>query len=109
MMASTGLSSDRWRRVAKGCERIGVIAFVCFFIGQLALFFYYAWGRPLGAQPSLGWTVYLGWGRWGSVREAANLSSLMWWDFIAFGVVAVGQGIRIYNLGEDLLSKTARF
>jgi hypothetical protein len=83
-----------------------MIAFACLFAGQLILFFYYVWDRPLGAQPSLGRTVYLGWGRYGSVREAANLSSLMWWAFIAFGAIAVGQGIRIYKLGENAFGRT---
>ena len=109
MRASSGLSTDSWRRLARACQRIGVIAFACLFIGQLVLFFYYVWDRPLGAQPSLGWTVYLGWGRYGSVREAANLSLLMWLGFIAFGVVAVGQGIRIYKLGENVFGRTIPF
>jgi len=107
-MASTRLSTDSWRRLARACERIGVIAFACLFTGQLILFYYYACDRPVGAQPSLGWTVHLGAGRYGSVREAANLSLLMWWGFIAFGVVAVGQGIRIYKLGENVFGGRKR-
>jgi len=100
-----GLSTEGWRRMARACQNIGVTAFVCLFIGQLILFFYYVWDRPLGPQASLGWTVHLGWGRYGSLREAASISRLMWWGFIAFGVVAVGQGIRIYKLGENLRGK----
>ena len=108
MMASTGLSTDSWRRLARACERVGATASACLFTGQLILFFYYIWDRPLGAQPSLAWTVHLGWGRYGSVREAANLSSLMWWGFITLGIIAVGQGIRIYKLGENVFRKTKR-
>ena len=109
MRASSGLSTDGWRRLARACERIGATAFACLFTWQLILFFYYIWDRPLEPQPSLGRTVLLGWGRYGSLREAANLSRLMWWGFIAFGVVAVGQGIRIYKLGENLLGKAKKF
>ena len=88
---------------------MGATAFAWLFTGLLVLFFYYVWDRPLGAQPNLEWTVHLGWGRYGSAREAANLSSLMWRGFIAFGVVAVGQGIRVYKLGEDIFGRTRRF
>jgi hypothetical protein len=108
MMPPTSLSTDGWRRLAKAGERIGATAFACWFIGQLILFFSYIWDRPLAAQPRLGWTVPLGWGRYGSVREAANLSWLMWWSFIALGIIAIGSGIRLYKLGENVSGKTNR-
>ena len=107
--ASTGPSADRWRRLARACEGIGATAFACLFTGRLILFFYYIWDRPVGAQPGLGWTIHLGWGRYGSVREAANLSSLMWWAFIAFAIIAVGSGIRLYKLGENIFAKPKLF
>ena len=102
---STKLSADRWRRLAKACEAIGMTAFICLFGGRLILFFYYIWDRPVGAQPGLGWTVHLGWGRYGSIGEAANLSWLMLWVFIAFGIIAIGSAIRIYKLGENVFGK----
>jgi len=51
----------------------------------------------------------LGWGRYGSVREATNLSSLMWAAFIAFGIITIGSGIRLYKLGENVFAKTKQF
>jgi hypothetical protein len=99
-----------WRRLAKACETIGVAAFACCFIARLGLFFYYIWHRPLGARPSLGWTEALGWGRYGSIHEAANLSSLWWGIGAAFGVIVAGQFVRIYKLGEHVFeNKTQRF
>jgi hypothetical protein len=99
---STGLSADRWRRLAKACEAIGMTAFVCLFGGRLILFFYYVWDRPVGAQPSAGWTEHLGWGRYGSIREATNLSWLFLSAALAFGIIAIGSAIRIYKLGENV-------
>jgi hypothetical protein len=102
--------SAGWRRLARVCETIGIVAFACFFFARLGLFFYYIRDRPLESRPSLGWTEPLGWGRYGSTREAANLWSLFLWNGIAFGVIAVGQGIRIYKLGEyPFENKTPRF
>lgn len=84
-------------------------AFACFFIARLGLFFYDIWDRPLEAQPSLGRTEHLGWGRYGSTRETANLSSLGWCNGVAFRVFAVGQGIRISKLGEHVAGPPKRF
>ena len=108
-VASTGLSADRWRRFAKACEGIGMTAFACLFTARLILFFYYIWDRPVGAQPGLAWTIHLGWGRYGSVREASNLSSLMWWGAIAFAIIFIGGAIRVYKLGENVFGKTKQF
>jgi hypothetical protein len=80
--------------------------FACSFGGRLLLFFYYIWARPVGAQAGLGWTVHLGWGRYGSTREAVILSSLMWCAFIGFGIIAIGSAIRIYKLRENVFGKT---
>ena len=88
---------------------MGATAFVCLFCGYLILFCYYIWDRPVGAQQGLGWTIHLGWGRYGSVREAANLSLLLWWAFIAFGIIAIGNAIRVYKLGENVFGKTNQF
>jgi len=71
------------------------------FTGQLILFFYYIWDRPVGAQPGLGWTIHLGWGRYGSEREATNLSSLMWWGAIAFAILGVLIGVSVLQLNPS--------
>ena len=33
----------------------------------------------------------------------------MWWAFIAFGIIAIGSGIRVYKLGENVFGKTKQF
>jgi hypothetical protein len=103
------MSADRWRRRARACEGIGATAFACLFTGRLTLFFYYIWDRPVGEERGLGWTIPLGWGRYGSVREATNLFSLDLGVIIAFGIIAVGFGIRQYKLGENVLAKKKQF
>ena len=107
--AASGLSADRWRRLAKACELIGMITFICLFSAGQILFFYYIWDRPVGPQPDLGWTVPLGWGRYGSIREAANLSSFRWWLLIAYCIIMIRSAIRIYKLGENVFGKTKQF
>ena len=88
---------------------IGMTTFICLFSAGQILFFYYIWDRPIGPQPDLGWTVPLGWGRYGSLREAANLSSLMLWALIPFATMFIGNAIRVYKLGENGFGKTKQF
>jgi hypothetical protein len=79
-------------------------AFICLSGWREVLFFYYIWDRPVGTQPGLGWTEPLGWGRYGSIREAANLFWLMLSGALAFGIMATGGAIRICKLGENVFS-----
>jgi hypothetical protein len=102
-------SGNRWSILAKVCETVGFIAFLSLFTAWLVLFFYYGWDRPVGPRPDSGWTEHLGWGRYGSRREAGHLFWLLWYAIAAFGVIAVGKAVRIYKLGENVFRTGKRY
>ena len=102
MKAVLKLSNGTWKAMARCLEVVGATAFFSLFVSFFALVTYYASTRPLGPQPDHGWTSAMRWGAYGTPDEAAFVDSVLWWAVMSFGVIAIGMGIRIYKLGEDL-------
>ncbi|HEY4838020.1 MAG TPA: hypothetical protein VIH72_05410 [Candidatus Acidoferrales bacterium] len=98
------MTKNQWRIAAKILQYGGGIAFIIMFIALTTLTVYYKATRPPQPKPEYGWTQGLSWtypGVYGTPKEESHLQSLFTWLALPFGLVVVGEGIRIRKLGVD--------
>lgn len=64
---------------------------------------FYGARRPHAPQPGHGWTVGLTWthpSSYGTAQEENRLQCLLRSFIYSFGLVALGEGIKVYKLGD---------
>jgi hypothetical protein len=97
------LSNDKWRVVAKFLQVIGVVCCIAFFVSHFALLAYYSGHRPRVPEPEHGWTVGLTWTHpvsYGSERDERRSQWLFGLFLPSFGLIALGEMIKIYKLDD---------
>ena len=59
--------------------------------------------RPPAPEPERGWTVGISWThptRYGTAQEEDRVLRLFFWFFPSFGLIALGEGIKMYVLDD---------
>jgi hypothetical protein len=103
-------TAKKWRVLSLVLKVIGVVGCVVTFGFLMVLISYYSAKRPHAPQPERGWTVGLTWTHppsYGTVQEENRLFWLHWWFVPSFGLIALGEAIKIYKL--DHYSGVAAF
>jgi hypothetical protein len=96
-------TAKRWRVLARVLKIVGAVGFVAVFVYSMALISYYSAKRPHVPQPERGWTVGLTWthpASYGTRQEESRLQWLAWWSVPLFGLMALGEAIKIYKLDD---------
>jgi len=97
------LSDCQWRRLAKALRITGAVCCVVLFIAHFAQLAYFSANRPQAPEPGLGFTVALNWThptRYGTVRDERLSQWLFELFFPAFGLIAVGEMVKVYKLKD---------
>jgi hypothetical protein len=99
-----GMIDHRWRSLAKWLRVVGGIGGVGFFLSFLILVeVYYPSRRPEVSQPGKGYVTALTWThpvRYGTGLDERRSQWLFNLFFPAFGLIAAGELIKIYGLGD---------
>jgi hypothetical protein len=96
-------SAKGWRILARILRIVGAVGYVVIFLYSIALISYYSAKRPHVPQPQRGWTVGLTWthpASYGTAQEESRLQWLRWWSVPLFGLIALGETIKIYMLDD---------
>ena len=96
-------TAHRWGLLSKVLKTIGGVSCVLIFTCLLGVIVVYSSSRPHTPQPERGWTVGLTWTHptsYGTAQEERLLLWLHWWFFPAFGLIALGEAIKIYKLDD---------
>jgi len=99
----TPSAANKWRVLSRILKVMGAAGFLATFALLLFLTGYYSAKRPHSPQPELGWTVPLTWTHptsYGTAREEGRLDWLHWWGLPCFGLIALGEAIKIYILND---------
>jgi len=93
------MSKDHWRRIRTVLRYAGVAALVTDMALLWGTVAYYRSARPPSPHPEHGWVVRLNWSHtFGTASENNLLLWLFWWQFPFFGLIALGEAIRIYKI-----------
>ena len=97
------MSKARWYLLSKILINGGATAFFCCFIGINAFSQYANFTRPHIPDSSRGLISTIPWssGAYGTAQERQRL---LWWfncGFYSFGLIAAGEAIKIYKLGDS--------
>lgn len=96
-------TAKKWRVLSRVLKVIGVVGCVVTFGYLMFQITYYSATRPRAPQAERGWTVGLTWTHppsYGTAQEENHLFWLHWWFFPSFGLIALGEAIKIYKLDE---------
>ena len=97
------LSDHQWRRLVKALRVAGGVCCVVLFIAHFALLAYFSANRPQQPHSESRFTVALDWThptRYGTVQDESLSQWLFELFFPCFGLIAVGEMIRIYKLKD---------
>jgi hypothetical protein len=103
MTAMKADTAQRWRVLARTTKIIGAMGFVVISLWLMLLISYYTAKRPHAPQPERGWTVGLEWTHpvsYGTKQEESRILWLHWSVLPFFGLVALGEIIKIYKLDD---------
>jgi len=96
-------SNDTWRSIAKWLRITGITCCIALTVSHFALLAYYAAHRPVVPRPEYGMTIGLRWThptRYGTAQDARRSQWLFELFFPSFGLIALGEMIRIYKLDD---------
>ncbi|HXN98249.1 MAG TPA: hypothetical protein VN881_04200 [Candidatus Acidoferrales bacterium] len=96
-------TAQKWRTLSRVLRVIGAVGFTATFAFLMFLTAYYSAKRPHTPQPERGWTVVLTWTHppsYGTAQEENRQQWLLWWAFPLFGLLALGEAIKIYKLDD---------
>jgi 4-hydroxybenzoate polyprenyltransferase len=96
-------TAKRWRFLSRVLKLIGALSFILSFMYSMVLISYYSTKRPHVPQPERGWTVGLIWTHppsYGTAQEENRLQWLHWWLLPSFCLIALGEAVKIYKLGD---------
>ena len=96
------MSNKGWILFSKILRYAGFTACALCFLGTNALAQYANFTRPHSPDTTKGWTVVIPWsyGAYGTRHEQERVMLFFNSFFFGFGVIALGEAIRIYKLGE---------
>lgn len=97
------LNNETWRLIAKSLVIAGFVCCLAFFLAEAALIAYYSANRPDVPRQERGWTVDLSWThpmRYGTGQDEGSLQLLFDLGFYSFGLIAVGEAVKIYKLDD---------
>jgi hypothetical protein len=97
------LNDANWRFVARLLRVIGVVCCIVFAISHFALLAYYSANRPRIPEPEHSLTVGLTWTHpvaYGTDHEEKLSQWLFELFFPSFGLIALGEMIKIYRLDD---------
>jgi hypothetical protein len=103
MAAMETRAAQRWRVLSRALRVIGAVGFAVVFLWSALLISYYSAKRPHAPLPERGWTVGLEWTHPTSFGTAQEENRLLWCSWLAlpfFGLVALGEIIKIYKLDD---------
>ena len=95
--------NESWRILARWLQITGVAFVIALFVAEAALLLYYSANRPDVPRPEQGLTVGLTWthpARYGTEQDERRSRLLFDLGFYSFGLIAAGEIIRIYKLGD---------
>ncbi len=93
----------RWQILARILKILGAVGCILCITSLLVLASLYSSKRPHAPQPDRGWTVGLSWTHppsYGTPQEENRLLLLHWLFLPSFGLVALGEAIKIYRLKD---------
>ena len=96
-------SANRWRLFARVLKVMGGAGFVLSFTYSLILTSYYSAKRPHVPQPERDWTISIEWTHppsYGTAEEANRVKLLFQLCLPFFGLIALGEAIKIYKLAD---------
>lgn len=96
-------TAQKWRTLSRVLKFIGAVGFAATFTCFIFFTNYYSAKRPHTPQPERGWTVGLTWTHppsYGTAQEENRQQWLLWWAFPLFGLLALGEAIKIYKLDD---------
>jgi len=96
-------TAARWRVLSRALKIIGVVGCFVTFGLPIGLARYYSTRRPHEPHPELGWTVGLTWTHppsYGTPEEENRLHGAFDWYFPFFGVILLGEAVKIYKLND---------
>lgn len=94
---------NRWRLLARLLKVIGATGYVLSFTYSLILTSYYSAKRPHVPQPERDWTISVEWTHppsYGTAKEANRFKLLFQLCLPFFGLIALGEAIKVYKLDD---------